>query len=140
MTSFAAGPADWLEHRLTWLVIALLCAVLGLIAVVVQLLTAMGRFTGKLIPTIRLEMSNPGQISAYEVNLQAGEVQATHNKRAGAVVDFANQSIPADMFQGDFEKQREAELERRKQQEQAILKDIFQDNLALRERMRAQAV
>ena len=67
-------------------------------------------------------------------------MQAAYEKRAGAVVDFASQSIPANMFQGDFEKQRQAELERRKQQEQAILEDIFKDNLALRERLRTEVL
>ncbi|MHB0960829.1 MAG: hypothetical protein ACYC0X_33100 [Pirellulaceae bacterium] len=141
-TTFSPAPSlDWYERRLTWLVIALLCTVLCLIVVVVQLLTAMGRFTSKLVPTIRLEMTNAGQIAAsaaYEVDVPAGDGPAEPDKRAGAVVDFANQDIPAELFQGGFEKQRQAELERRKQQEQAILKDIFQDNLALRQRIRTQ--
>ncbi|MHB8866269.1 MAG: hypothetical protein ACYC6N_28115 [Pirellulaceae bacterium] len=142
--TFSPAPSlDWYERRLTWLVIALLCTVLCLIVVVFQLLTAMGRFTSKLVPTIRLEMTSAGQIAAsaaYEVDVPAGDGPAEPDKRAGAVVDFADQDIPAELFEGGFEKQRQAELERRKQQEQAILKDIFQDNLALRQRIRTQAI
>lgn len=131
------------EERLAWLVGALLTTLICLVVVIVQLWLAVNKFSGKIIPTIRVEMGEAGTRvpyvrAAYEREDEDHEPFPTHPKRAGAAVDLADAVIPVDLLSGSYEQQRQAERERRQQQEQSILQEIFVDNLALQQQLRAQ--
>lgn len=140
-------PAGWLAQRLGILVVVLLGAVVCLILVVVQLLLAVRKFAGKLVPTIRLEMGQTGLVPPY---LTAGygregmsarpDRERPSTGRAGAVADLAEATIPFELLSGAYQQEREAEEARMREQEQAILQEIFEENIALRERMRPRAV
>ena len=71
-----------------------------------------------------------GGISGITVQ-EAPHQETSQSEKQTPVVDFADQTIPFPSLGLTYEDQRQQQLEQQKQQEQAILRQVFEENLEL---------
>jgi hypothetical protein len=136
--------ARWLESgvatlfgAIVGLLLVLALAALILILSLKQIGNKLG--DGKIQPTIRVEMTNP-PFPIYVV--QAGGFpaggpaeQVAKIERQTRVLDFGEQSIPFQVIESTYADESQSEQARQKEQEESLLKQVFEENLELHRKM-----
>lgn len=145
------ADSEWLKAGVVPLVGTVVGLLVGVLLLVVSLLLVIRRLVPKLEPTIRVEMSNSpfpvyfvhsGGLSGAPSGEWSGggrwspaDQAMSKPQRNTAVVDLTEQPIPANIIGTTYEQQRLSDAERQRQLEQAILKQIFEENVELRDKL-----